>query len=295
MKITNRNKLPQPFVDAVSSDYKAKEKRYSVTTLLKPVREIMLMRRHGDEIETDVSDMIWAIFGTAFHSVLERSSEAKHLLKEKSLQMKFSDYTLSGRSDLYNTASGCVVDYKVCTAFKVLKKDFEDYRLQGLMYALMLRNMGYKVRKAQFILVLRDWQKNKAKFDKAYPQSQVFVKEFKFTDADFEFITKWIIDKFAEIEIAEKLADDALPECTVVDRWNSGQMFAVMKKGRKAALRVLSSKEEAEKYQEAHDGDFIQERQGEDKKCKEYCSCCRFCSYYNKCVKEDSVNAALPF
>ena len=92
MKITNKSKLPQPFVDAVSGDYKYREKRYSVTTMLKPVREIMLMRRHGDNIEQDVSDMIWAIFGTACHSILENSTERKHLLKEKALSMKFGDY-----------------------------------------------------------------------------------------------------------------------------------------------------------------------------------------------------------
>ena len=294
MKITNKNKLPKPFVDAVSKDYKYREKRYSVTTLLKPIREIMLMRRYGEEIEQDVSEMIWAIFGTACHSILENSGDAKHLLKEKSLEMKFGDYTLSGRSDLYNTASGCVVDYKVCSTFKVLKKDFEDYRKQGLMYALMLKNMGYKVKKAQFILVLRDWQKTKAKFDKTYPQSQVVKKEFKFTEKDFEDIYQWISDKFKEIAIAEKQQDSDLPLCSQEDRWNSGQTFAVMKNGRKTALRVLSTREEAEEYQEKNGGDYIQERQGEDRKCKEYCSCCYFCDYYKNFVKNDSAQA-LPF
>ena len=79
MKITNNMKLPQPFVDAVNSDYQYRDKRYSVTTLLKPTREIMLMRRHNEEISQDVSDMIWSIFGTAVHSVLENSTEGKHL------------------------------------------------------------------------------------------------------------------------------------------------------------------------------------------------------------------------
>jgi len=294
MQITNKNKLPQPFVDACSSDYKYKEKRYSVTALLKPIREIMLLRRHNDEIEQDVSDMIWALFGTAVHGVLENSNKAKHLLKEKALEVKFGDYTLSGKSDLYNTASGCVVDYKVTSTFKVVKKDFEDYRLQGLMYAYMLKAIGYKVKKAQFVMILRDWQKSKAKFDKEYPQAQVHTVNFQFNENDYKFIENWLTNKFKEIAEAEKLEDDNLPLCSEQERWSSGNTYAVMKNGRKTALRVLQTKEEAETYMKEKGGDFIDERHGEDRKCQEYCSCCEFCKHYQDCVKNDG-SQPLPF
>ena len=73
MKITNKLNLPQPFVDAVTREYQYKDKQYSVTAILKDVREILLTRRHNDEIEQDVADMIWLIFGTAVHKVLEDS------------------------------------------------------------------------------------------------------------------------------------------------------------------------------------------------------------------------------
>lgn len=294
MKITNNLKLPQPFVDAVSSDYKYKEKRYSVTTLLKPTREIILQRRHNDEIEQDVSDMIWSIFGTAVHSVLENSTEGKHLLSEKSLEIQVGDYTLSGRSDLYNTRSFTVIDYKVTSVWKYILKDFEDYRLQGLMYVYMLKQLGYKAKKAEFVLVLKDWQKSKAKFDKTYPQFPVQKVQFSFVDDDFVFIEKFIKDKFEEIRQAEQLADDELPICSAEDRWNSGDKFAVMKNGRKTALRVLDSMEDAEKYKAENGGDYIETRKGEDKKCQEYCLCCEFCKHYKECIK-NSGSQPLPF
>lgn len=294
MKITNNMKLPQPFVDAVDSDYQYRDKRYSVTTLLKPVREIMLLRRHNNEIECDVSDMLWAIMGTAMHSILENSTEGKHLLKEKPLEIQVGEYVLSGRNDLYNTRSFTVVDYKYTSVWKYILKDFEDFKMQGLMYVYMLQQLGYKAKKAEFILCMKDWQKSKAKYDKSYPQCQIQKVQFTFTDADMVFIKNWIADKFEQIKQAELLEDDNLPLCSAEDRWNSGSKFAVMKNGRKTALRVLDTRQEAENYKNTNGGDYIEERKGEDKKCQEYCNCCEFCKHYKECVKNDG-SQPLPF
>lgn len=321
MKITNKNKLPQPFVDAVSKEYKYKEKRYSVTTLLKSEREIMLQRRHNEEIEADVSDMIWAIFGTAVHSVLENANSADHLLKEQFLKVPITlpdgdIYTLSGICDLFDTKAGEVIDYKVTSTFKALKKDYEDYYMQGLIYAWMISKtkfinhftyeqdgeeitvekepLVYNPKRAKFYMILRDWQKSKAKFDKSYPQSQVIPVAFRFTKKDFDFIEKWLIEKFEKIKAAEQLADQDLPLCSDKDRWKNDDVYAVMKKGRKSALRLLNSEQAAQDYMKANGGDYIELRKGEDRKCKEYCNCCEFCPYWIKNYKNDG-GGELPF
>ena len=64
MKITNKLNLPQPFVDAVTREYQYKDKQYSVTSLLKGTCQTLLERRHADEIEQDVSDMVLAQLST---------------------------------------------------------------------------------------------------------------------------------------------------------------------------------------------------------------------------------------
>jgi len=62
MIITNKHGLPQALVDVVAGrDYTPKPGHYTVTTLLKGIREIFLTRRHYHDIEVDVSDMIWSI------------------------------------------------------------------------------------------------------------------------------------------------------------------------------------------------------------------------------------------
>ena len=81
--------LPQPFVDALTRDYEYKDKRYSVTSMLKGNKEILLTRRHFNEITEDVSDSIWLLFGTAVHRILEDAKEAKDELKETKIAYEF--------------------------------------------------------------------------------------------------------------------------------------------------------------------------------------------------------------
>lgn len=288
MKITNILDLPQPFVDAVSSEYTIKPKRYSVTTILKDNREILLSRRHSDEITSDVSDMVWAIFGTAVHKVLETANEQEHLKKEFYMTIPVIDeYELSGICDVYDTRNGEVIDYKVISTFKCLKGEFDDFRKQGIAYCYMLRKLGFKADKATFYMILRDWQGSKAKFDINYPQHQIQKKSFEFTEDDFVEFEAWLQEKFKTLIEDEKLSDYEIPVCCEESRWHTDDIYAVMKKGRKTALKLCKTQEEAENYKAEKGGDFIEFRQGTDRKCAEYCLCAPFCEYYKKNIRSE--------
>jgi hypothetical protein len=133
--------------------------------------------------------------------------------------------------------------------------------------------------------MMKDHSKSKAKFDSTYPQFPVMQINFNYSGVDFERTNEFIQTRIGEIREAETLSDDELPVCTLEERFNDGDKYAVMKKGRKTALRVLSSREEAEQWMQDNGGDSIQFRPGEDKKCKDYCSACQFCNYYREHVK----------
>src|SRR5690606_41136094 len=120
MIITNKLGLPKPLVDMAQSDYKYEPNEYRVTSLLKGVRETILERRHHDKIERDVSDMIWLLFGTAVHSVLEKHQEGDQEIKEARLKVPIGDYILSGQFDLYNAETKTITDYKTCSVWKVI-------------------------------------------------------------------------------------------------------------------------------------------------------------------------------
>lgn len=62
---------------------------YSVTTLLNDPKEIILSRRHSEEIVIDVSKMVWAIFGTAVHHVMELANTPSEIID---LRNKFDHF-----------------------------------------------------------------------------------------------------------------------------------------------------------------------------------------------------------
>lgn len=100
MKITNALSLPAPFVSLAEGDeYQTAPNEYRVTSLLKGTREAILERRHGAEITRDVSDMVWLLFGTAVHGILEQHQESETQFKEERLKAPFEEYVLSGKSD----------------------------------------------------------------------------------------------------------------------------------------------------------------------------------------------------
>lgn len=280
MIITNKLNLPSPFVSLAQRDYVYEPNEYRVTSLLKGIRETILERRHHKEIERDVSDMVWLLFGTAVHNTLEKYQEGKHELKEERIKIPFGKYILSGQFDLYNDKSKVVTDYKTASVWKIIYGDFEDWRRQILIYAYMLRQIGFAAQNGQVVAFLKDHSKRDAKYKADYPPYPVEVVRFDFLEEDFIECEEWLTRKFAVIEVSEKLPDDELPICTSEERFNSGTKYAVMKKGRKRAMRVLDSMEEAEQWVSENDGDEIIVRPGEDKKCADYCAVNQFCNYY---------------
>jgi len=278
--ITNKHNLPQAFVKMASEDYTFRDKEYRVTSLLKGLRETILERRHHENIEVDVSDMIWLLFGRAVHSILEQQEEAGHELKEERIRVPIGDYTLSGQFDLYCGKTHKITDYKTCSTWKIIFGDYNDWRQQLLIYSWMMRQIGFPVKCAEVVALMKDHSKRDAKRKADYPKLPAKVVSFKFGEQDFQEIEEWLIAKFAEIKHAETLPDDELPLCTPDERFNSGDKFAVMNKGRKTALRVLDSQDDAERWMAVNGkGDYIEVRPGEDKKCIDYCRVSAFCNY----------------
>ena len=282
MKITNKMGLPRAFVEMATRDYEYEPNEYRVTSLLKGIRETILERRYSEQVEQDVSDMIWLLFGTAVHNILDHQTEEDCEIKESRIKIPFGKYILSGQFDLYNHQTQTITDYKTASVWKIIYENYEDWRRQLLIYAYLMKSIGFPVKQGEIVAILKDHSKRDAKTKSGYPQLPVKKVTFSFSEKDFMEIEAWLKAKFAEIEAAENLPDDQLPLCTSDERYNSGDKFAVMRKGRKTALRVLDSMEAAEEWMGDNGGDFVEIRPGEDKKCADYCSVCDFCSHFQQ-------------
>ena len=270
-------------VNAVSVDRHNKKGEYSATTLLKGACEQVLTSRHFDEIEVDASDSIWAVFGSAVHSIFENQKD--ETFKEERFEVPVSNSKVTGRVDSYDLKNEILVDWKTASIWKVTYQDFDDWKKQGLIYSWLMKQNGLTVKKCRFIALLKDHSKSKARIDASYPQSPVYIYEFDVTEKDLEEIEKFIFTKVAEFEKAESVPDVELAPCSKEERWEGDTKYAVMKQGRKTAIKLFDNKDDAEKNMAGLGGTYIEERKAEPKKCLDYCACCEFCPFYKSLNK----------
>lgn len=280
MKITNVMGLPEALVRAVEVQRHNRPGRISITTLLKGTKEIVLTDRHWDDIEVDVADLVNMIFGTAVHSVLE--TEGANTFAEETLSAEIEGFIVTGRMDSYDMKAEIVDDYKTASIWKIIKKDFGDWQRQGEGYGWLLRENGFRVKKARFTAMLKDYKKTEARRDASYPQKPCIVHEIPITDAGVYDFERFAREKVKDVKAAMELTCDAIPPCTPYERWAKETTFAVMKEGRKSAIKVCQSREEGEKVAAENKGSFVVERPGEDTKCMGYCNVAPFCSYYRE-------------
>lgn len=290
MKLTNVLGLPQALVDAVTLEKHNAEGEISATTLIKGVKEYLLTERHWDDITVDVKDQIWALWGTTAHKLLEKEYEGT--FTEEKFEQKVGNYTVTGRVDCYDMENETLYDYKTTSAWKVVYKNFEDWKSQGLIYAWLLSKIGLKVKKCKFEAILRDWSETESLRKADYPKSPVYIYEFDVTEEDIKAIGEKIEQKVAKVEENLKVADDDIEPCSKEERWTSADVYAVMKDGRKTSIKNFDNLEDAERLAgELGEKHYVETRPGVDKKCPKYCVCKEFCNYYREHYGNKELNA----
>lgn len=288
--LTNNLNLPQPFVDAATSHHEYKPYRYSVTEVLGGTCEAVLKRRHQGEQEEDVADKVWAIFGTAVHKVLEQAEGTESQIQEQwlSVAAPVDGYELSGIFDLYDESTGTVTDWKTTSVWQVMFGEYDKWRRQTMLYCWMLQSLGFDARRGEVVAILRDHSMRKAKTENGYPPHPVVRVSWEFTPEDMRQVERELDVWFADVRYAESLPDELLEPCSPEERWHKDDKWAVRKGTTKKALRLLNSKEEADRWIEEHSGAYgsarlwIEHRDGEDTRCQSYCSVAQFCPHGRK-------------
>lgn len=266
MKITNRYGLPPALVTAVAkgSQYAPRPDRIGVTDLIGPPQMRRLTMEHWDEIEEDVSDRIWALFGQAVHAVLHAGADLNSLTEEK-LTLEVDGLTIAGKADLYEQ-HGLLTDWKNMSAWGIVFGDVTDVTAQLNVYATMYRAHGFTVTGLQRIAFLRDWSRRQAQRDAQYPQQPVVVTPISLWSV--QDTAAYIMERVALHQAAHT------PPCTAGDRWEKPTTYAVMKNDNKRAARVLESALDAAQWihqQKPGPKYAVVTRPGEQTRCQSYC------------------------
>lgn len=282
MKVTNKFNVPQTLVTLATREYYSKGgSQYSMTELLSPPRVRRLREQYNSEISTDVTDLMWQMLGSALHVVMERGQTDGHITEER-INAEIDGVTLSGQIDLQSEENGGVVitDYKFCSAWAVMNEKPEwEYQLNGYKW-LVETVKKQKVVGLRICALIRDYNRHENR--EGYPAAPIQMIDIPMWDT---VKAETFIRERLELHRNAKVSHDfgeALPECSPEERWQSETTFAVKRDGRKTAIRVFKSIEEANELAQKEKG-YVETRPGEPKRCTgNYCGVAQWCNQYQR-------------
>lgn len=229
MKITNKLGLPEAIVKAIENrEYTKGEADISVTSLLMPPQMYRLLQLYGGQLEVDASDSIWALFGTAVHHILSMAN-LDDVVQEERLYLKVADWIVSGQPDIYKKIEKVIEDYKVTSAYKVMKGEYDDWAFQLNVYKLLLEAKGVPVEGLRIIAILRDWSFKEARSEKNpdYPKVQVVPVSLPVWKPIDTLIK--VAERIKVHQSVQGLGREELPPCNADERWAGQSSYVVAK------------------------------------------------------------------
>lgn len=285
MRLTNKHGLPATVINVIKRpQYNKGAAHISVTELISSPRIVQLRRKHWDDIEEDAADMVWSLFGTALHNILQHGKDDNHIVEER-LFSELDGWKISGAIDLQELEDGGIIisDYK-CTSVWSVMSDKLDWQRQLNCYAWLVENSkSIAVKSLQIVAILRDWSAREADNKDDYPPAPIVVVNVPLWPMDVreEYIKRRIHAHNDALFAAE--AGTAMAYCTPEECWEKPTSYAIKKKGNKRATLVFKDLEEAERQvNQLGEAYMIEVRPGERTRCERFCTVAPWCEQYNE-------------
>jgi len=284
MKLTNKYGLPETIVNVLKRPTYSKGKAHiSATEIINSPKIVQLKRLHWNELEEDVSSMVWSLFGSAIHNILEHGKADNHIVEER-VHVTHDGWKISGAVDLQEVYEDGIVinDYKTTTAWAV-QNDKPEWEQQLNIYAWLLQKAkNVPVKGLRIVAIVRDWSAREASNKENYPQAPIVILDQML----------WPFER-AELFIDERLKhhgeayfesemDGNLPDCTPEEMWEKPSRFAIIKPGNVRAKSVHDTLEEAQHQLNQLKGYVMEVREGERTRCNSYCQVATFCKQYQQ-------------
>ena len=314
MQITNKWNLSDYVIKLLGKRYQPKKERIGVSTLIDSPRIRTLQIEKWDEITQDVSTGLTALGGLSLHTRAEKFAETDEMAEQKLEDSVDSEglplgLTLVGKADNYKPARQIIS----ITTTKLLNdnqiRDWKSMAVYGLKWP-------DKVRKMTEQLNMYAWQRliRKQAVESLY--LDIYWKNWKYEEweraddklytIEFDLTSGGVVAGYPPIpytlvklplwpfEVQEGFIKDQIEyhlqnPLHCLDRWQKAAQFAVMKEGRKSAIRVLDTYNQAFAYcvnnnlyklNEFAKGVSIVERPGLCVRCGAngfYCPCWSIC------------------
>jgi hypothetical protein len=283
MKLTNKYGIPQTFMNVLKRPTYSKGKAHlSATQLLNSPKIVALTKKFDDEIEQDASEMVWSIFGSAVHNVLEHGRDDHHLVEER-IHAEHDGWRISGAVDLQilNPDGVDIRDYKTTSVWAAMneKPEWED---QLNVYAWLIEKVkNTPVTSLGIVAILRDWKERESKQKENYPEAP--IKEIPIRLWSMEERTAYISSRIAihsSCDFAIE-TDGDLPDCTPSEMWEKPTTWAIKKKGGVRAFKVYETEKHALEALAVMDSVYeLEVRKGERTRCENYCPVSQYCQQY---------------
>jgi hypothetical protein len=280
MKITNKQNLPAPIVALLSRNYYSKgASQYSVTELMSPPKIRRLREQYDADMEIDVTKMIASQLGTFMHGKLE-AKEVEGYTNEERIFTEVDGIVISGAIDLQQQVEGGVViiDYKFVKAWSV-KQGKDDWTTQLNIYKWLVESVKrVPVKGLQICAIIKDYSAHDT--SEGYPEAEAVMIDIPMWDSvTTEAYVRKRLEMHRNAKVNHEFGEE-LQACTDEERWMSETVFAVKREGRKSAIRLFKTIEEATELAEKEKG-YVETRQGEPKRCTgDFCGVSKWCKQY---------------
>jgi hypothetical protein len=319
MQITNKFNVPLSLAIWLAHsdyDFQPESKTISATSLLKPIKSIVLSMYTQSASPTDVMDLVASSLGTAIHTAIEeawKSESLKGTLEALGHPKKIVDgivinptpeqlvegaipiymeirrtkqidgWNISGKFDFIS--NGMLEDFKSTGTYNYMSQsNSQKYIQQASIYRWLNQDL---VTQDTFAInyIFTDWSSVKAKQETDYPKSRLLQQKFELMSVPEteQFIKEKIrqINKYLTVP-------EQLPDCTPEELWMKPSVFKYYKNPEK----MDRSTKNFDSYWEANqrmteDGSVgkVVEVKGEAVFCR-YCAASATCTQAAKLIQE---------
>jgi hypothetical protein len=285
MKLTNRFGIPETFVNVLKRPtYSKGAAHLSVTQLINSPKIVALTKKFEEELEQDVADMVWSIFGSAIHNILEHGKDENHLVEER-IHSMVDGWKISGAVDLQvvdDQGGISIRDYKTTSVWAVMNEKIE-WEQQLNIYAWLVDTVkeDFHVTDLGIVAIIRDWSRRDAARNPDYPQAP--VKELPIKLWPYEERKEFVqsrITSHSACEFAMETGEDLSP-CTPEEMWEKPTTWAIKKVGGVRAKSVHDTEESMLKALEIAGPAYeIEVRPGSRTRCESFCPVNTYCQQW---------------